>query len=77
MKKIFLTCTFLAFIVANLFSQTATAPASGDGSVGNPYQIASIENLRWIYEDNTRWSLYYNQTAHIDASTTGVGGTYG
>ncbi len=28
----------------------ATAPAQGDGSSGNPYQISSLENLRWLAE---------------------------
>jgi len=49
---------------------TATAPAAGDGSESNPYQIASAENLAWLsaqvaagedYEGK-----YFLQTADID-----------
>jgi hypothetical protein len=53
-----------------LFGQTATAPAAGDGTSENPYQIASLENLYWISQYSTEWSKYYIQTADIDASAT-------
>ena len=51
---------------------TQTIPASGDGSSGNPYQIASIENLFWLSQNLAKWdsSEYFIQTADIDASTT-------
>jgi len=51
-------------------AQTATAPAAGDGSSGSPYQIAGLENLYWIAENNARWAYNYIQTANIDASAT-------
>ena len=81
------------FLCANLlFGQTATAPSVGDGSSGNPYQIATLNNLYWITAANTvvpsptqtaRWAYKYLQTADIDASSTstwfsnGSGGYYG
>ncbi|MDP3831900.1 MAG: GLUG motif-containing protein, partial [Ignavibacteriaceae bacterium] len=53
-----------------LFGQTAITPAVGDGTIENPYQIASLENLYWISQYSTEWSKYYIQTADIDASAT-------
>ena len=52
------------------FAQTATAPANGDGSFSNPYEIASLENLYWLSQNNTEWDKDYIQTADIDASET-------
>ncbi len=51
-------------------AQTAVAPTLGDGSVANPYQISSLENLYWISAAEARWSLNYKQTADIDAGAT-------
>ncbi len=42
----------------------------GDGSLGDPYQITTLENLLWISQNSTEWDKYYIQTADIDASTT-------
>ena len=53
-----------------LFSQTATPPSVGDGSSGNPYQIATLENLYWISNSPGEWNKYFLQTANIDASET-------
>lgn len=59
------------------FSQTATAPSSGDGSSGNPYQIETLENLYWLSQQEGNsdatglyWSRNYIQTADIDASAS-------
>lgn len=65
----FLLTSFFLFC-NQAMSQTAVAPAAGDGSLGNPYQIATLENLYWITESNTRWGFNYIQTADIDASPT-------
>ena len=51
-------------------AQTATAPSSGDGSAGNPYQIATLDNLYWLTQSDTSWSGYFVQTADIDASSS-------
>lgn len=87
-----LSLLVLLFTVSSLFAQTATAPLLGDGSSGNPYQIANLENLYWIAASDaivpsptqaTRWAAYYIQTADFDASDTetwfpdGSGGYYG
>ncbi|MCK4812431.1 MAG: LamG domain-containing protein, partial [Candidatus Marinimicrobia bacterium] len=67
-KTLLFFCLMLVCLV--LFGQTSIAPSAGDGSEGNPYQIANLENLYWIAADASRWSLYYIQTADIDASET-------
>jgi len=53
-------------ITIGLFSQVAVAPASGDGTSGNPYQIANWQNLYWISQSSARWNMHYIQTADID-----------
>ena len=63
-----LSLMFLTSIVA--YSQTATAPSVGDGSESNPYEIATLENLYWLTQNNAAWDKHYIQTADIDASTT-------
>jgi hypothetical protein len=45
-------------------------PAIGDGSSLNPYQITSLENLRWIAENMSRWDDHYIQINNINASET-------
>ena len=78
MKKIYTFLTVFHFTVmfflapqARLIAQTATAPSAGDGTAGNPYQIATLENLYWISVNNaTVYLKYFIQTADIDASTT-------
>jgi hypothetical protein len=72
----FFTITLIIFCCAeSLYAQTATAPASGDGSSGNPYQIGTLENLYWIADQtnnigNDFAGKYFKQTANIDATTT-------
>lgn len=61
-------------LLIQLFSQTAIAPSAGDGSEGNPYQIASLENLYWIAHYYENWDKHYIQTADIDASVTSTWG---
>jgi len=73
-RKFFVGTVFVIICLTGLsggaFAQTATAPSAGDGSSGNPYQIASIENLYWIAANTAYWSKYYIQNADIDASVT-------
>jgi len=77
LTKLFNKCSLVVvlFLTSISFSQTATAPSLGDGSSGNPYQIATLENLYWLsqQQDNSDgtdfyWSRNYIQTADIDAS---------
>lgn len=51
---------------------TAWEPAAGDGSEGDPYQISSLNNLYWITQDKSRWSLHYKQMCDINALNTGA-----
>ena len=61
---------YLIFFPIALIAQTATAPSSGDGSSGDPYQIATLNNLYWITQNSGEWDTYYIQTANIDASSS-------
>ncbi|MFA6469081.1 MAG: GLUG motif-containing protein [Bacteroidota bacterium] len=70
MKTLYVLIAIAINVTAFLFAQTATAPDSGDGTSGNPYHIASLENLYWIAADNSRWNKYYIQTADINAADT-------
>ncbi len=67
---------YLTFILIVILSvggivnaQTATAP-SGSGTSGEPYLIATLDNLYWITQSTSRWNKHYKQTADIDASST-------
>jgi hypothetical protein len=68
MKNLLLVSVFI-FFTSTLFAQTATVP-TGDGNSGNPYQIATLNNLYWITQTSSSWSSYFIQTADIDASGT-------
>ena len=70
MKKLLLLNLILLVMGWCLNAQTATPPASGDGSTSNPYQIASLENLYWISVNKGVWDKHFVQTADIDASAT-------
>jgi len=62
--------TMLLAMNISLMAQTADPPASGDGTAGNPYQIATLNNLYWISQNSGEWDKHYIQTADIDASET-------
>ncbi|MDZ7822378.1 MAG: GLUG motif-containing protein [Candidatus Marinimicrobia bacterium] len=72
LKKSFILGSVLSFCVSILIAQTAEIPTDGDGSSENPYQIASLANLRWLSENSDKWAsgIYFIQTADIDASET-------
>ena len=42
-------------ISANSKAQVATLP-SGSGTKCDPYQIASLENLYWMYQNSSSWA---------------------
>ncbi len=46
------------------------APASGDGSSGDPYQIATLSNLYWLSLNSSEWGKYFIQTVDVNASGT-------
>lgn len=52
------------------YGQTAVAPGAGDGSSGNPYQIANLDNLYWLTQNSTEWDKHYLQTMDIDATAS-------
>ncbi|MHC1737929.1 MAG: BNR-repeat neuraminidase N-terminal domain-containing protein [Ignavibacteriaceae bacterium] len=45
---------------------------SGAGTSGDPYLIATLNNLYWLTQNSGSWvtGKYYKQTANIDASTS-------
>lgn len=62
-------------IISTQFIFAQTKPTQGDGTAGNPFQVGTIEHLRWISNggddgdgDGTRWKYYYILTANIDAT---------
>ena len=59
----------LLISVQGLMAQTATAP-SGTGTGGDPYLIATLNNLYWVTQNSAQWNKVYKQTANIDASST-------
>jgi hypothetical protein len=71
------TALFFLTMTGTAMAQTAIAPA-GSGTAGNPYQIATLENLYWIAApDGTpgvtpnrvaRWAAHSIQTADIDGT---------
>ncbi|MBU1114002.1 MAG: hypothetical protein KKF21_16595, partial [Bacteroidetes bacterium] len=71
---------FVGMILSSmLIAQTATVPA-GTGTVGDPYQITSVNNLYWMSQNTNLIGKYYTQMNDIDASSTTnwddpVGGT--
>ncbi|HTP79452.1 MAG TPA: GLUG motif-containing protein [Bacteroidota bacterium] len=61
-------------IAENASSQTEVQP-SGSGTIGDPYLIASLDNLAWMQDWIARfgdvgYNHYYKQTADINASPT-------
>ena len=56
----------------------ATAPTVGDGSQGDPWQISTLAELKWISEaDQSFEGVHFVQTADIDASETAQWNTVG
>lgn len=57
--KPFLLFLILILHLCKLSSQKATAPSTGTGTSSNPYQIATLDNLYWIYSNSTEWNKHY------------------
>ena len=66
MKRILAFIITLVILNSEIASQTAAVPSAGDGSSGNPYQIATWQNLYWISQNSAQWNKYYIQTADIN-----------
>ena len=58
-------------LVSEIKAQTATPPA-GSGTSGDPYRIATLNNLYWLSQTTSAWvaGKYFIQTADINASST-------
>ena len=69
MMKSLLLFVLLNFSAISVFGQTATMP-TGSGTAGDPYQIATLDNLYWLTLNYSEWDKHYVQTADIDASTS-------
>ncbi len=60
----------ILFTSSLIYGQTSTAPSAGDGTSGDPYQIATLNNLYWVTQNSGQWAKYFIQTADINASST-------
>jgi hypothetical protein len=72
MKRIFtgFVVAFITTTTITVSAQVSTPPSAGDGSAGNPYQIATLDNLYWLSQNSGQWSKNYIQTSDIDATAT-------
>lgn len=75
MKRSFTFFTPLLFALLLLGlsnSLFAQGYSGGAGTAGNPYQIATLDDLRYLSEHSADWvsGKYYIQTAYIDATAT-------
>jgi len=43
---------------------------AGNGTVYQPFQIATLDNLNWLSQNTSAWEKNFQQIADIDASTT-------
>jgi len=69
MRKVSLILIF-SFLIVHAKSQTSSPPTNGDGSMGNPYEIATLDNLYWLSQTSSKWNKHFIQTADIDATAT-------
>lgn len=67
MKSKILSLLLLVLITSSAWAQTYSG---GDGTEGNPFQIANLTDLQYLSEHSGDWGLYFIQTANIDASAT-------
>jgi len=67
--NLFIMITIMSMIFTFSRSQTADPPV-GSGTLGSPYQIATLNNLYWVSQNTSSWNKQFIQTANIDASST-------
>ena len=60
-----------SFVGSPSWVDGAFQPA-GSGTLGEPYQIANLNNLYWLSQTTTKLNKYYIQNADIDASLTSL-----
>ena len=68
MKKLLLLNLIFLLLSWSLNAQTPL-PA-GSGTVEDPYQIATLDDLYWLSTNSSVWNKNFIQTADIDASAT-------
>lgn len=68
MKKIILFLVCLSASV--LVKSQLLIPFNGSGTITDPFQIGSLNELRYLSENSTLWNFDYLQTSDIDASET-------
>jgi hypothetical protein len=64
----------ILLIMSVFFSFTLFAGtySGGDGTEGNPYQIADLDDLAELSTTSADWGAYFIQTADIDATAGGI-----
>lgn len=67
MKRKLLSLLLLVLITCSVWAQTYSG---GDGTKGNPYQIANLTDLKYLSENSGDWAKHFIQTADIDATET-------
>jgi len=68
MKKLSL-CLLIALLISISLIADGQAP-SGSGTEGNPYKIATLDNLLWMSTNDSSWVAYFEQIEDIDAADT-------
>ena len=68
------TVSLSGFTYSTGVNPTPLAPSVGNGTVGNPYQIANLQNLYWLSTTTSVWTggAYFIQTANIDAAAASI-----
>lgn len=62
-QKLLIITTFCLVVFTSVWAQTP--PTIGVGSISNPYQIATSENLIWLSQNSSEWNKHYKQIADI------------
>jgi len=68
--KILISFLVAILITCSLSAQIAVPPAIGNGTIENPYQVETLDNLYWITQNSGQWNKHYIQIADIDANAT-------
>jgi len=58
------------FLAWQGFDHTYAVQPSGEGTVENPYEISSLNELLWLSLNSSVWGANFTQTADINASNT-------
>ena len=68
MKKTITMLIITLFVSVNMFADGITP--EGTGTIKDPYQIESLDNLLWMSTNSESWNQHFIQTANIDANHT-------